>query len=86
MTKMSRETLHALQARAARGALGPSSMRGAGRKGVVGAGRAFLAELDLGRFGTNRRKRFFTVLDQATDGLRLSFPRGARHWGLLERG
>lgn len=86
MTKMSKETLRALQARAARGALGPSSMRGAGSKGVVGAGRAFLADVDLGRFGTSRRKRFFAVLDEDTDGLRRSFPRGARHWGLARKG
>lgn len=86
MAKMSRETLHALQARAARAALSSSSMRGAGSRGVVKAGREFLGELSLKRFGTDQRSRFYRVLDEATDDLRHSFPRGARHWGLARKG
>lgn len=86
MGKMSAETLRALQAKAARATLSPSSMRGAGSKGVVKAGRAFLVNLDLKRFGTDRRSQFFKVLDHATDGLRRSFPPSAQHWGLARKG
>jgi hypothetical protein len=86
VTKMSKETLRALQARAARAALGPSSMRNAGSKGVVESGREFLGELNLKHFGTDRRNRFSKTLDEATEGLRLAFPRSARHWGLARKG
>lgn len=84
--KPSRELLYALQVRAARGALGPSSMRGRGSKGVVDAGRAYLSALDLSSFGTTEQSRFRCALDTATRGLQASFPKSARHWGLARKG
>lgn len=86
MAQLPREVLWAFQARAARSALGPSSMRGAGNKGVVEAGRAFLRELNLARFATSDQSHFELELDSATDGLLRSFPRPARHWGLARKG
>lgn len=86
MSELPRDILTALQHRAARVSIGPSSMRGAGSRGVVKAGRAFLCELQLSHFGTSRQSRFDRELDQATDGLLLAFPRSARYWGLARKG
>ncbi|PYQ74185.1 MAG: hypothetical protein DMG04_11390 [Acidobacteria bacterium] len=86
MTTLPEEVLAALQFHIARASLGPSSMRGAGSTGVVGAGRTFLGDLDLGRFSTSNERRFQMELDRATDGLLRAFPRGARHWGLARKG
>jgi len=61
-------------------------MRGGGNKRVAEAGREFLGELDLRRFGTDRKRRFVGALDDATEALRTSFPRKARHWGLARKG
>ena len=86
MTELPDEILTALRFRAARSSLGPSSMRGAGSKGVVDAGRPFLGALDLRRFATSNEKQFGVELDRATDGLMRAFPRSARHWGLARKG
>src|SRR5436309_5214870 len=86
MTTLPEEVLAALQFHIARASLGPSSMRGAGSTGVVGAGRTFLGDLDLGRFSTSNERRFQMELDRATDGLLDAFPRRARHWGLARKG
>jgi len=86
MRQLTSEILRALQARAARSALGPSSMRGAGSRGVVEAGRPVLRGMDLRRFSTSNQRKFASELDRATDGLLRSFPRSARHWGLARKG
>jgi hypothetical protein len=52
------QLLKAMQERAARIAIGSSSMRGRGGKGVVKAGRAYLGDLSLADFGTSDPKRF----------------------------
>lgn len=78
--------LQALQARAARSALGPSSMRGAGSQGVLAKGRPLLSRLDLRRFSTRNERRFRTELDRVTRRLLQAFPRKARHWGLARKG
>ena len=78
--------LQPLQARVARSALGPSSMRGAGNKGVAAAGREYLVHLDLRAFGVRSPERFSSVLDHATKGLVGAFPKAARHWGLARKG
>lgn len=81
-----KDVLAAIQMRAARGAISPSSMRGGGSKGVVDAGRRFLGGLKLSGFGTTQQSRFARALDEATDGLCASFPSRARHWGLARKG
>lgn len=86
MTTIPKNILVALQARAARAALAPSSMRGVGRAGVVDAGRPFLRALDLRSFGTKRASRFRQELDEHTDGLLRTFPQAARQWGLARKG
>lgn len=86
MTTLPKNILVALQARASRAALAPSSMRGTGRAGVVDAGRPYLREIDLRRFATPRAVRFRRELDEHTDGLLRTFPRAARQWGLARKG
>lgn len=78
--------LKALQVREARIAIGASSMRGRGSKGAVRAGRDFLKHLSLSRFGTSDPQKFRSALNMATGGLRDSFPKGSRHWGLARKG
>jgi hypothetical protein len=84
MTGLPDDLLKALQFRAARSSLGPSSMRGAGSRGVVDAGRPFLGELDLRSFATASERRFGGELDRATERLIRAFPR-SRHWASLAR-
>jgi hypothetical protein len=86
MSPVSKELLRALQARAARAALGPSSMRGAGSRGVVAAGRSYLSVLNLRPFGNANQRRFRRAVDDATAGLLQSLPSHARHWGLARKG
>lgn len=86
MIPLPRDLLQAFQARAARGALGASTMRSAGARGAVLAGRAFLCEVDLRAFRTAGRSRFRAELDHTTEALRQAFPRQARHWGLARKG
>jgi hypothetical protein len=80
------DILQALQAHAARAAITPSSMRGAGSRGVVAAGQKHLADLALARFGIAHVTRFRRELDTATHDLMLALPKGARHWGLARKG
>lgn len=80
------ESLKALQVRAARIAIGSSSMRGAGSRGAVEAGRHFLNTLPLADFGTSNSKDFRSALDAATLGLEHAFPNASRYWGLARKG
>jgi hypothetical protein len=80
------ELIKALQVRAARIAIGPSSMRGRGGGGVVQAGRLFLNDLSLTGFGTSDPKKFISTLDKATLGLKDAFPKSSRYWGLARKG
>ena len=86
MRQLPPDFLQALQARAARVSLGPSSMRGRGNRGVVGRGRTFLSSLGLNVFGTSDSGQFRRELETATEGLVRSFPMSARHWGLARKG
>ena len=61
-------------------------MRGRGSKGVVQAGRAYLAAVDLRRFRTTSPARFRLELDRTTKELQRRFPPTARHWGLARKG
>jgi hypothetical protein len=80
------ELLDALQVRAARIAIGSSSMRGRGNRGVVEAGRRFLNALSLANFGTADPEKFRSALDAATSGLRKALPNRSQYWGLARKG
>lgn len=79
------ELLHAFQSRAARISVGASTVRGRGNAGVVAASRLYLRQVDLAVFGQPTMTRFSAHLDTATNELRESLPRGARHWGLARK-
>lgn len=79
------QLLQAVQSRAARIAVGASTVRGRGNSGVVLASRKHLRGLDLSLFRQVDRAKFSRNLDTATAALRDSLPIGARHWGLARK-
>jgi hypothetical protein len=83
---ISADLLRSFQTRAARIAIGSSSMRGAGSAGVVTAARGYLTGLQLKDFGTADAKAFRSSLDRATSQLELALPKKGRHWGLARKG
>jgi len=76
--------IEAVQTRAARIACSVSATRGQGA-GVVASGREFLAQLSLAQFAVSRPTLFQHRLDEATQGLCSSFPKGGRSWGLARK-
>lgn len=79
------QLLEAVQSRAARIAVGASTVRGRGNAGVVAASRRYLRGIDLEPFGRLAQNQFFERLGAATLELRDALPRGARHWGLARK-
>jgi hypothetical protein len=74
-----------VRSRAARIAVGPSTVRGRGNKGTVAAARDYLRALDLAPFGTSHADRFAAALDRETERLRRALPRRAQHWGVARK-
>ena len=74
-----------IQSRAARIAVGPSTLRGRGNAGSVEAARNFLRRLDLSSFGINDADTFTSELNRATEMLRTALPQGAQHWGIARK-
>lgn len=77
--------LQIIQSRAARIAVGPSTVRGKGNAGVCKAARAYLRALNLSQFGTNNENDFKVALNDATENLRRSLPQNAQKWGLARK-
>jgi hypothetical protein len=78
------EFRHAVQSRAARIAVGASTVRGRGNKGVVASGRKFLRDIDLTPFGSDETS-FQLALDVTTDELRNQLPKPAHTGARLGR-
>ena len=74
-----------VRSRAARIAVGPSTVRGRGNKGTVAAARAHLRDLDLRPFGTSSPKEFARAPNEATARLQRALPPSARHWGVARK-
>ena len=74
-----------VRSRVARIAVGASTVRGRGNKGVVAAARNYLRSLDLRPFGTASSEDFSKALDSATDRLRRALPTAAQHWGVARK-
>jgi hypothetical protein len=81
MTK--REFLEAVQSRAARAAVGITTVRGSPR-GTLAAARAYLCRVDLRKFAVAPSK-FPLILDLETGALARALPKGARKWGLARK-
>ena len=79
------ELLHIIQRFVAESAIGPSTLRGQGARGVLKAARRFLAELDIRTFSVTDRRSFDNRLDSYTNSLVRRLPRGARNWGAARK-
>jgi hypothetical protein len=82
---MKEELIRLLQYRTAEGATGPSALRNQGNSGVLAAARHFLKAINLFKFSVTTERRFNSVLDAYTNDLKVSFPKGARHWGTARK-
>jgi hypothetical protein len=82
---MNKQFIKFLQYRTAEVAIGPSTLRNQGNKGVVAAARNYLKTIDLFKFSVTTERRFKSVLDTHTNKLKISFPKGARHWGTARK-
>jgi hypothetical protein len=78
------ELLRAIQSRAARIAVGASTVRGRGNAGTVKAARDYFVDLDLAGFAVTP-KEFPQALDRHTHKLLASLPKPARHWGIARK-
>jgi hypothetical protein len=77
--------IRAIQARTAAVAISPSTVRGQGEAGVVGAARDFLTALDLKPFGVADQEAFRVALKEATTALKAALPAKARSWGVTRK-
>ena len=75
----------AIKTRAAVVAVGPSTARGQGAPGVVGALRTALDAVPLGRFSRSKQGGFVRALDASTLMVIAALPRPARSWGLARK-
>jgi hypothetical protein len=82
---MNKTLLENMRFRTAEGAVGASTVRGAGVPGVARAARGALKRVNLSRFKVRSRARFLTVLGQETERVRRKLPEGARHWGIARK-
>jgi hypothetical protein len=82
---MNPELVDKVRLRTAELAVGPSTVRGAGAKGVVRAARDGLKAVPLRRFRVRSRRAFERELEFQTEELRARLPRGTRHWGVARK-
>ena len=85
MNRMKRELIENLRLRTAEIAVGPSTVRGAGARGVTWAARAALKRVPLRRFRVPTRSAFERVLESQTRAIQRRLPRGAQHWGVARK-
>lgn len=74
-------TVDDFQNRVAQTAIGGSTLRNQGAKGVVSTAREFLADLALEPFSVGHRGEFEEVLDRETARLQRVLPDGGDNWG-----
>lgn len=75
----------AIRKRASVLAVGPSTARNQGGKGIVDVLRDALFELRLADFATSQPARFARSLDRATGHVVCRLPKRARSWGLARK-
>jgi hypothetical protein len=79
------EFLRCVQSRTARIAVGASTVRGKGNKGVVREARAYLRTIKLKQFAVPDDAAFRKVLNRHTERLRKRLPKSARRWGIARK-
>lgn len=85
MSAPNQSLAQAIKKRIAVVAVGPSTARGQGAPGVVGAARAALEFVRLERFSTRDQRAFDRALDAETRRVMASLPAKARSWGLARK-
>jgi putative zinc finger/helix-turn-helix YgiT family protein len=70
-----------LKGRCAKLAIGPSTLRGKGTRGVAAAARLGLATIDLATLAAEDRAAFRARLREITKSLKLNLPKSGRAWG-----
>jgi len=70
----------------ANGAIGPSTLRKQGVRGVAKAARKFLRKLNISKLTEKQANEYRSWLDKKTDGLMKRFPKGAKkNWGAARK-
>lgn len=82
---MKNEFLKHIQNRVAETCVGASSLRNQGAGGVLEVVRAYFATMPLDMFATPTEERFLVVLNNETEKLRCSLPKGAQNWGTARK-
>ena len=78
---LNKEFIILMQKRAGNGSVGPSTARGMGPVGTIGAAKKFFHEFDLRSIKANKETIFLKKLNAATEDLMSSLPDGGRYWG-----
>ena len=79
------KTIEYLRRRTAELAIGNSTLRNQGARGVAKAARTFLANIDIKSFSVTSEQEFSATLDRATIALSQALPEGARNWGTARK-
>jgi hypothetical protein len=67
-------------------AIGRSTLRNQGVRGVAKAARKFLRKLNISKLAEKQAKEYHSWLDKKTDGLMKRFPKGAKkNWGAARK-
>ena len=82
---MNDETLEKLAIRIANLAVGPSTVRNQGARGVTRAAREALKKVELSQFKVVAPSKFRSLLDAETMAVCKRFPKGARNWGAARK-
>jgi hypothetical protein len=82
---MNKAQIQNLRRRTAELAVGPSTVRNAGARGVVRAASEALTSVNLKRFNVNSRQTFLRILNRETKKVRSQLPKGAQHWGVARK-
>jgi hypothetical protein len=82
---MKKKYIRRLQNRTAELAIGASTLRSQGAKGVVGDARKYLKHIQLHRLRVRSEADFQRKLDLHTRRLQRSFPRRAQNWGAARK-
>ncbi|MBZ0070099.1 MAG: hypothetical protein K8F26_14940 [Thiobacillus sp.] len=86
MNQQSFNLIDRLQVRTAMLAIGRSTLRSQGAKGMVAEARRFLRNVDLNLFAVGTSEQFLAVLDKQTSLLASQFPDGGRgNWGAARK-
>jgi len=78
---LNKEFIILMQKRAGNGSVGPSTARSMGPPGTIGAAKSFFHDFDLRSIKANKETIFLKKLNEATEDLKSSLPKGGRFWG-----